>query len=49
MRCHIRINGRFFNNSYDATKYLVKLASRGEAITILQDQHPTLEDVIRHQ
>jgi len=46
MRSGIRINGRFFSNRYDASKYVLQLASRGLAITIHQNEKPALEDLI---
>jgi hypothetical protein len=49
MKAPIRINGRFFANSYDAGKYLLQLASRGQPVTIAQHQQPALEDLLpRH-
>lgn len=47
MRPGLRINGRFFSNHYDASKYALQLASQGQAITVLQNEKPALEDIIR--
>ena len=49
MRAGVRINGRYFSNRYDASKYLMQLASQGQSVTIQQNEKPQLEDVIRGQ
>lgn len=49
MRAGIRINGRYFSNRYDASKYVLQLASQGQSVTIQQNEKPHLEDVIRGQ
>jgi hypothetical protein len=46
MRPGLRINGRFFANRYDASKYVLQLASQGCAVTIHQNVKPALEDLI---
>lgn len=47
MRSGLRINGRYFSNPYDASKYALQLASKGQAITVHQNEKPALEDVFR--
>jgi len=47
MRAGIRINGRYFSSRYDASKYVLQLASQGQSVTIQQDEKPQLEDVVR--
>ena len=49
MRTGIRINGRYFSNRYDASKYVLQLASQGQSVTIQQNEKPQLEDVTRGQ
>jgi len=47
MKTGIRINGHFFHSTRDATRYVLLLASRGEKVTILQNEKPNWDDLVR--
>jgi len=47
MKTGIRVNGHYFPNTRDAARYVLQLTCRGEKITILQNEKPNWDDLVR--